>query len=272
MGANRHSRSSSRSSPPGHLRPGSVPRTALVDRLCGSSAPVVTVIAPAGYGKTTVLRQWAEQDDRPFAWFSIDDDDNDPAVLVTYLAVALDRIQPVDARVFAALRGNAGIRSVVVPRLGAALFAASPFVLVIDNVHLLHQQESLDTLASLSDHLPVGAQVVLAGRSVRGFPLARLRAHGQLEELGAEALALDERGDRVPARGGRRASLARTRWPTSDRQPRAGPQASTSPRSRSRRAMVTSEPGERSAATTGSCATTSRSSCSPSSRRPRSVS
>ena len=177
---------------PGHLRPGSVPRTALVDRLCGSSAPVVTVVAPAGYGKTTVLRQWAEQDDRPFAWFSIDDDDNDPAVFVTYLAVAVDRVQPIDARVFAALRANAGIRSVVLPRLGAALFAASPFVLVFDNVHLLRRQESLDMLASLSDHLPVGAQVVLAGRSVRGFPLARLRAHGQLEELGAEALALDE--------------------------------------------------------------------------------
>ena len=139
-----------------------------------------------------MLRQWAEQDDRPFAWFSIDDDDNDPAVFVTYLAVAVDRVQPIDARVFAALRANAGIRSVVLPRLGAALFAASPFVLVFDNVHLLRRQESLDMLASLSDHLPVGAQVVLAGRSVRGFPLARLRAHGQLEELGAEALALDE--------------------------------------------------------------------------------
>ena len=105
MGANRPSRSSSRSSPRASA-PGLRPASALVDRLCGSSAPVVTVVAPAGYGKTTVLRQWAEQDDRPFAWLSIDDDDNDPAVLVTYLAVALDRVQPIDARVFAALRGQ----------------------------------------------------------------------------------------------------------------------------------------------------------------------
>ena len=59
-------------------------------------------------------------------------------------------------------------------------------------MHLLQQQESLDTVASLFDHLPMGVQIALAGRSVRGIPLARLRAHGQLEELGADALALDE--------------------------------------------------------------------------------
>ena len=164
MGANRPSRSSSRSSPRASA-PGSVPRSALVDRLRRSCAPVVAAIAPAGYGKTTVLRQWASRDDRPFAWLSVDDDDNDPAVLVTYLAVALDRIQPVDPRVFAALRGKPAsgrCRS----RLGAALFASPPFVLVIDNVHLLQQQESLDTVASLFDHLPMGVQIALAGRSV----------------------------------------------------------------------------------------------------------
>ena len=105
--------------------------------------------------------------------------------------MALDRIEPVDARVFEALRDGGGIRSVVVPRLGAALFAAAPFVLVIDGVHLLREPECLAMLMSLADHLPAGAQIVLAGRSVSGIRLARLRAHGQLKEVGADALALD---------------------------------------------------------------------------------
>jgi LuxR family transcriptional regulator, maltose regulon positive regulatory protein len=178
---------------PGSPRPGSVARSRLVDRLLRSSAPVVAVIAPAGYGKTTVLRQWDDQDDRPFAWISLDEADNDPAVLASYLAAALDRIQPVDARVFRALRAQAAIRSVVVPRLGAALWAAPPFVLIVDGVHVLREQECHAVLTSLAHQLPEGAQIVLAGRSVAGIPLGRLRAHGQLEELGADELALDER-------------------------------------------------------------------------------
>ena len=61
------------------IRPGSVPRTALVNRLRASSSyPVVTVLAPAGYGKTTLLAQWAERDPRPFAWLSSDDSDDPP--------------------------------------------------------------------------------------------------------------------------------------------------------------------------------------------------
>jgi LuxR family maltose regulon positive regulatory protein len=56
--------------------------------------PTVTVVAPAGYGKTTLLALWAAADDRPFAWLSLDAHDNDPIILLTHLAVALDRIRP----------------------------------------------------------------------------------------------------------------------------------------------------------------------------------
>ena len=135
---------------PGYLRPGSVARVPLVDRLRRSAAPVVAVIAPAGYGKTTMLRQWAERDPRPFAWISVDEADNDPATLVTYLAAALDRMQPIDAGVFAALDSGAGVRSVVVPRLGATLFTAPPFVLVVDGVHMLRKPSASEHSSHLS--------------------------------------------------------------------------------------------------------------------------
>ena len=74
-------------------RPGIVGRPALVDRLSSVDTPaVVSVVAPAGYGKTTLLAQWAESWQQRVAWVSLDDRDNDPAVLLTYLAIAPDRV------------------------------------------------------------------------------------------------------------------------------------------------------------------------------------
>ena len=86
------------------VRPGSVRRLALIDRLRKSgSFPVMSVVAPAGYGKTTLLSQWAESNGQPFAWVSLDERDNDPKVLLTYVAEALDAVEPIGQRVFDAL-------------------------------------------------------------------------------------------------------------------------------------------------------------------------
>ena len=77
------------------IRPGTVRRSGLIDQLVREdSRPVVSVAAPAGYGKTTVLAQWAERNGRAFAWVSVDELDNDPKVLLTYVAEALDAVEP----------------------------------------------------------------------------------------------------------------------------------------------------------------------------------
>ncbi|HJZ08022.1 MAG TPA: hypothetical protein VJ283_08065, partial [Trebonia sp.] len=98
-------------------RPGIVPRSPLVGRLAtDGSPPIVAVIAPSGYGKTTLLAQWAELDGQAFAWVSVDDRDNDPKVLLSYVAAALDGVQPVDKRVFEALASPASsVPGTVVP-------------------------------------------------------------------------------------------------------------------------------------------------------------
>src|SRR5215468_6598396 len=86
------------------------------------------------------LSQWAERDSRAFAWVSVDDRDNDPKVLLTYVARALDQVEPVGGRVFEALASpTSSVPGAVVPRLAAAFTAmTSPVVLVVDDVHLLH--------------------------------------------------------------------------------------------------------------------------------------
>ena len=80
--------------------------------------------AGPGWGKTTLLAEWAARSPRPFAWVHVDEKDNDPIVLLTYVATALDRVSPIDARVFEALTSpGASVEGTIVPRLGAALAA-----------------------------------------------------------------------------------------------------------------------------------------------------
>jgi ATP/maltotriose-dependent transcriptional regulator MalT len=85
---------------PPPARAGIVPRTGLIERpLASDAVPVVCVVAPAGYGKTTLLAQWAQGKGSRVGWVPVDERDNDPAVLLTYVMVALDRVEPIDPRV-----------------------------------------------------------------------------------------------------------------------------------------------------------------------------
>jgi len=116
------------------------------------------VVAPAGYGKTTLLAQWAERNGQAFAWVSVDEKDNDPKILLTYVAEALDAVEPVGRRVFDALASPASsVPGSVVPRLGHAFASmTSPVALVVDDVHLLHDTECRAALSVLAEHVPPG--------------------------------------------------------------------------------------------------------------------
>jgi LuxR family transcriptional regulator, maltose regulon positive regulatory protein len=177
---------------PPPARPGIVARTALVDRLLANAAPVVCVVAPAGYGKTTLLAQWAQHKGPRVGWVSVDQRDNDPAVLLTYLAVALDRIEPIDPSVFRALAGPGASIVAAAARLAAAVAAMpEPVALVLDHVELLGNQQSLDAVAELAAQLPAGSQLLLASRARPPLPVALLRAQGRVVEIGTDELAMD---------------------------------------------------------------------------------
>jgi len=178
------------------VRRDSVSRTALVNRLRAAGAfPPVVVVAPAGYGKTTVLAQWAAKDARPFAWLSIDGRDNDPVVLLRHLAAALDPIDPIEPRVLEALGSQApSLWDSVMPRLTAHLASGeSPFVLVLDDVDLLEADDALAIIAALIENLPHRSMVALAGRAQPKLPVASLRVGGPLLEIGTFELALSRR-------------------------------------------------------------------------------
>jgi LuxR family maltose regulon positive regulatory protein len=175
------------------VRPGTVGRSALIDRLVRDDArPIVSVVAPAGYGKTTLLSQWAERDGQAFAWVSVDEADNDPKVLLTYVAEALNAVEPIGRQVFAALASpQSSVPGSVVPRLGAAFSSmTSPVALVLDDVHLLRNSECRVALSVLADHVPAQARLVLAGRADPPLRIARLRAEGRITEIGPADLTL----------------------------------------------------------------------------------
>jgi LuxR family maltose regulon positive regulatory protein len=176
-------------------RPGSVWRTALVNRLRATrSSPLVTLVAPAGYGKTTVLAQWANRDDRQVAWLSLDERDDEPVVLLRHLAAALDELEPVGPEVLQALaEPGESVWTSAVPRLTDALESLRPCAIVLDNASLVHSKSSVDLLAALVDHLPPGSTLLLAGRAEPRLPLAALRAAGRLLELGPIQLGMTER-------------------------------------------------------------------------------
>ncbi len=142
-----------------------VRRPRLVGPLCDRDAPPLTlIVAPAGYGKTTLLREWAKRDPRPFAWLALDERDNDPGRLLGAITCAVDAVSPEGSEL--------------------------PFVLVLDDAHVLESAAVRHVLAGLAADLPAGAAVAFAARREPALPVARLRAQRAIAELGPRELAL----------------------------------------------------------------------------------
>jgi LuxR family maltose regulon positive regulatory protein len=160
-------------------------------------------MAPPGYGKTTLLALWADVDGRSFGWLSLDESENDPVALVSYLAAALQRSEAVDPHLLASLSApGASVEDTVVPRLGSAVSARKrSVVLVLDDVHRIVNRECTSVLIGVVEHLPHGSQLVLAGREEPRVPLARWRTEGRVLELDAGDLALDHESASALMRG-----------------------------------------------------------------------
>ena len=178
---------------PASKRSGLVPRERLLERLLEArEVAVAFLLAPAGYGKTTVLSQWAERDERPFAWVNLDADDNDPRNLVTAIALALETVEPLGWEVFEALTSERpDATDVALERLVRKLARReTPVVLALDNVHVLRSRESRCVVSAISQAFGAGLQLALASRADRVLPIGRLRAHGNCVELRSDDLTM----------------------------------------------------------------------------------
>ena len=183
-----------------HLQPGFVPRARLVEGLDeGLARGLVLVCAPAGFGKTALLADWARRGKWPVAWLSLDAGDNDLARFWRHAATALDQPHPGIAQRVAPSFGSAappafeGLVTALINELATQPGEADT-VLVLDDYHLIDDQSVHASLMFLLDHRPPALHVLLASRVDPPLALARLRARGQLAELRAADLrfAADE--------------------------------------------------------------------------------
>src|SRR5690348_17047119 len=139
------------------------------------------------------MAQWAQRTESRVAWLSCDDADNDPVVLLSALAVALDRIGRVDPAIFSAL-ASSGADITVVPRFVSAVASVQPPVTVLlDQAEAVTNRQCLNTIAEFALRLPPGWQLGLASRTVVPLPTARLRAQGRILEVTADDLAMGPR-------------------------------------------------------------------------------
>ncbi len=168
-------------------------RAPIAERLEQTSRGVVVVHAPSGYGKTSTVAAWARRDRRPVAWIELDGGDNDPATFLAVLTQALESATDFDPSDLSVLQGSyEQYSTTIAPMLGRLVRRCQrPFVLVLDDAHLVVEQPTLDLVDALVHNVPSGSTIVLIGRVEPRLRLARLRVDGKVEELTSADLALD---------------------------------------------------------------------------------
>ncbi len=172
-----------------------VPRPRLTDRLNAAVRSRLTlIVAPAGWGKTTLLSAWHADPSRvakPVAWVSLDAGDNDPVRFWIYVITALNRLHAdIGERALTLLHAPQPqpIESVLTDLLNALAPLPRETVVVLDDYHLIEAERIHHALIFLLDHLPPRLHLVIASRLDPPFPLAGLRARDSLAELRAAAL------------------------------------------------------------------------------------
>ncbi len=174
------------------LRPNLVPRPRLIARLDEGlhlGRKLTLVSAPAGFGKTTLLSAWVHHIDVGVGWLALDEGDNDPARFWAYVIAALQTVNPdIGERVLQAFQAPqplpmVSILTPLINEIAARPASDGPYILVLDDYHLITTVALHDALSFLLDHLPPNFHVVIATRVDPPLPLARLRGRGQLTEL-----------------------------------------------------------------------------------------
>ncbi len=175
-------------------RPNLVPRPRLLERLhagLGAGHKLTLVSAAAGFGKTTLISTWAAACGRPIAWLSLDEGDSDPVRFLAYLTAALQTLKAgIGAGLLAALQVHPPppIESLLTSLLNDVATLPGPFLLILDDYHVIASPAVDDAVAFLIEHQPPQMHLGVATREDPSLPLARLRVRNQLTELRAADL------------------------------------------------------------------------------------
>ncbi len=180
------------------LRANLVLRPRLIERLergLRGGHRLALVSAPAGFGKTTLLSEWADSVAEPTAWLSLDEEDNDPARFLAYLLAALRQFDPSigeTAQLMLQAPQPPPPQSLLTSLINDLAALPTSCILVLDDYHLIQTMPIHQQLSFLLEHLPTQAHLVIATREDPPLPLARLRARDQIAEIRQSDLTFTE--------------------------------------------------------------------------------
>jgi LuxR family transcriptional regulator, maltose regulon positive regulatory protein len=157
----------------------------------GLDRALILVSAPAGYGKTTLVSNWLKETKIPSAWLSLDGGDNDPIRFLQYLVAALKSIAPgIEDNLLGMLPGirPAQFEDVINQLANELASVSNPFVLVLDDFHVIHSEAVQKIISYLLEHLPPRMHLALLTRTDPPLPLSRLRVRNQLLDIRVDQL------------------------------------------------------------------------------------
>ncbi len=170
-------------------QPKLISRRNLIERLDKGLHQKLTLIsAPAGFGKTTLVRDWVNDRAESTAWLSLDEGDNDPIRFLAYLVAALQTVDPDLGKSILEILQSPQIPPVEVmltSLINELAVISTNIILVLDDFHLIESQSIHDMLTFFLNHLPPQTHLVIATREDPYLPITRLRGRGQLNELRA---------------------------------------------------------------------------------------
>ena len=159
------------------------------------SASVILVSAQAGSGKSTVVSAWLSQQNKAYCWYSLDDWDND---LMQFFAYLVEGMKPIDQHVCESLEQlldafqSIGFDAFLRALINQLHTIQSPFILVLDDYHVIRNEQIHQVLQTMLEHFPPSMQLVLITREDPPFPLAKMRASKRLLELRISELRFTE--------------------------------------------------------------------------------
>jgi LuxR family maltose regulon positive regulatory protein len=171
------------------LRSEIIPRPRLIEKInAGLDRKMTLISAPAGFGKTTLLSDWAGQSGRPVGWLSLDQGDNDPTLFLRYLFSAFSRIRPSLDHLLSEVSAP-GPRSrhehLLTALVNEVAEGKRPLSIVLDDYHVIHNESVHDLVLFLLENRPEALHLILSTRSDPPWPMARLRSRLELVELRA---------------------------------------------------------------------------------------
>jgi LuxR family transcriptional regulator, maltose regulon positive regulatory protein len=141
------------------------------------------VSAPAGFGKSTLIREWIGSIERPAAWLSVDESDNDPISFCNYLVAALNQANHDDKLAVPPPSPSSSAMDLIANLINHLTHAGCDQLLVLDDYHIITNYAVHDLLTFLLENLPVGFHIVVSTREDPALPLARMRARDQVTEI-----------------------------------------------------------------------------------------